>query len=358
MSRMRVLAGMALVLGLTVTLVWALRPVPLSVDLALAVRAPMQVSISAEGVTRVRDPHVITAPISGATIRAPVQVGDRVMRGETVVAVIRPAVPDLMDARSRAQAEAAIAEAEAGVTVAEANLERAASALEHAQGQYARGEGLALAGTIPQRMFDDLRAALDQARQALASAEAEHRLRLASLQRARAQLVGPEATALPDGAAGDCCVQLHATLTGTVLEVSDRNVRQVTAGTPLVTIGDITDLEIEVDLLSTDALRVSPGTLARVTRWGAKVNWRRVCAGSSLPPSPASRRWGSRSSACACNWTSSRPLKALSGWAINTACMSRCASGKARRRCRCRTARSFGKAMAGRCFARRRAGCC
>ncbi len=270
MSRTRMLIGAALAIGLIAAIVWALRPEPLAVDLAEVQRGPMQVTLSAEGITRVRDPYVITAPIAGTTIRSPVQVGDNVVGGETVVAVLQPVAPELMDARTRAQAEAAISEAEAGVTVARTNLDRAASALEHAQREFIRGEGLALAGTIPQRMLDDLTAALDQARQNMASAEAELSLRLATLRRAEAQLVGPDTLSLLNGEANECCVQLRAPLSGVVLDVTDRNARQVIAGTPLVTIGDITDLEIELDLLSTDALRIRPGTAALITRWGGE----------------------------------------------------------------------------------------
>ena len=270
MSGKRIWFITALMVGIVALLAWAFRPEPLAVDLAVATRGPMEVTLSAEGVTRVRDPYVITAPISGSTTRAPVQVGDHVTQGETVVAVIQPAAPDLMDARSRAQAEAAIAEAEAAVRVSEANLERAGATLEHARSQYTRGEGLARAGTIAQRMLDDLAAELEQAQQGLASAEAQRRLSLASLERARAQLVGPDALQLPNGVSGECCVQIRAPLTGLVLDVPDRNARQVTAGAPLLTIGDITDLEIEVDLLSTDAVRVATGTPARVTRWGGE----------------------------------------------------------------------------------------
>ncbi len=265
---MRIIIGSGVALLLGGALVWALRPEPLAVDLAQATRAPLEVRLSTEGMTRVREPYVITSPISGTTTRAPVQVGDAVVQGETVVAVIQPASPELMDARTRAQAEAAVAEAEAAINVAEANITRATLALEHAQSQYARGEGLARAGTIPQRMLDDLRAELEQARQALTSAEAERSLSMASLTRARAQLVGPDALDLPGGTAGECCVQLRAPLTGTVLDIPDRNARQVTAGMALMTIGDLRDLEIRVDLLSNDALRLRPGTSARVTRWG------------------------------------------------------------------------------------------
>lgn len=265
---MRIIFGGGVALLLGGALIWALRPEPLAVDLVQVTRAPLEVRLSTEGVTRVREPYVITSPISGTTTRSPVQVGDSVVQGETVVAVIQPASPELMDARTRAQAEAGIAEAEAAVNVAEANITRATLALEHAQSQYARGEGLSRAGTIPQRMLDDLRAEVEQARQALSSAEAERNLSMASLTRARAQLVGPDARDLSHGMAGECCMQLRAPLTGTVLDIPDRNARQVSAGMALMTIGDLQDLEIRVDLLSHDALRLRPGSTARITRWG------------------------------------------------------------------------------------------
>jgi HlyD family secretion protein len=258
-------AGGALLAG---ALVWALWPKPQPVDMAPVTRGPLEVVLLAEGITRVRDPYTITAPIAGTTTRSPVQIGDQVQAGETVVAVIQPADPALMDARSRAQAEAAIVEAEAAVVLAQTNISRAESALAHARHQYERGQGLAQAGTIAQRMLEDLAQAVTAATQTVAVAQAEHDLARAALARAQAQLTGPAPQRLPTDPPGECCVQLLAPLTGTVLDVTDRNARQVAAGTPLLTLGNITDLEIETDLLSADALRVPPGARALVERWG------------------------------------------------------------------------------------------
>jgi HlyD family secretion protein len=263
--KITVASGAATLAG---ALIWALWPMPQPVDIAPVTRGPLEVVLLAEGVARVRDPYTITAPISGTTTRSPVEIGDQVQAGETVVAVIQPADPALMDARSRAQAEAAIAEAEAAVALAQTNIARADSALAHAAAQYARGQGLAQAGTIAQRMLEDLAQAVTAASQTVAVAQAEHDLARAALLRAQAQLTGPDPHPLPDAAPGACCVQLRAPLTGTVLNVTDRNARQVAAGTPLLTLGDITDLEIETDLLSADALRVAIGARAMVERWG------------------------------------------------------------------------------------------
>ncbi|EKD60751.1 MAG: Efflux transporter, RND family, MFP subunit, partial [uncultured bacterium] len=106
-------ALIATFLAAIAALVWAFLPQPLLVEITTIRRGAMQVSVSAEGVTRIRDPWTVTAPLTGTVARSPVQVGDAVKRGETTVAVIRPAEPAFLDARARAQAEAAVVEAEA-----------------------------------------------------------------------------------------------------------------------------------------------------------------------------------------------------------------------------------------------------
>lgn len=124
---------MLLLIGLGVVLVGGLlwvtfRTEPVLVDLEEAVIAPMQVTIDVDGKTRIRDIYEISAPITGLAQRSPVEVGDQVMAGETVVAVVEPIEPSLLDARSRLQADAAIREAEARLLVAQTEL---ASAEEH-----------------------------------------------------------------------------------------------------------------------------------------------------------------------------------------------------------------------------------
>lgn len=268
MSMMRKL-GMTLVAAvLLAALGWALWPQPLPVDLAPVTRGPMQGAILAQGVTRVRDPYAITAPITGTATRSPVEAGDQVVAGETVVAVIRPADPALMDVRSRAQAEAAVAEAQAAVALAQSNLRQAESGLGHSQVQLDRGRTLAERGTIPLRMLEDIEAAHLSAQQTLDAARSQLDLNRAALARAQAQMMGPQAQHDPDPEPGACCVQIIAPQSGIVLEVSDQSARLVQAGTPLLTIGNLDEMEIELDLLSTDAVQVPRGARALVERWG------------------------------------------------------------------------------------------
>ncbi|MDP3860717.1 MAG: HlyD family efflux transporter periplasmic adaptor subunit [Phaeovulum sp.] len=252
--------------GAAAAFAWAMRPVPLDVDLVTVARAPMAVTVSAAGMTRVREPWTVSAPLTGTVARSPLQVGDAVVAGQTVVAEIEPAAPALLDARARGQAEAAVTEAEAALRLSEVNLERAKADLDYADGQLARTRELAARGIVAQSALEasqQLQATRAAARDA---AEFELALQRATLARAQALLVGPEA-ALGKGTE-QCCVQIFAPHSGRVLSIVDESARLVQAGSPLLTIGDLTDLEIEVDLLSADAVRVPAGALAEVERWG------------------------------------------------------------------------------------------
>ena len=260
---------MALIgVALAGALVWGLWPQPQPVDLAAVARGPMQGTITAQGVTRVRNPYAITAPITGTATRSPVEVGDQVIAGETVVAVIQPADPALMDARTRAQAEAAIVEAQAAVGVAQSNLQQSESALAHAARELERSRALVERGTIPRRMFEDFEAAYLSAEQGRATADAQLALSRAALSRAEAQLLGPQPLLAPNGAVTECCVRIVAPQSGIVLAVTDQSARLVQAGSPLLTIGNLDELEIELDLLSTDAVQVPPAARALIERWG------------------------------------------------------------------------------------------
>ncbi len=251
--------------GIVGGLVWALRPGPLEVDMTQVTAGPMQVTVAAEGVTRVREPYLVTAPISGMATRSPLHVGDAVVRGETVVALIQPAEPAFLDARSRAQAEAAVDESQAALQLAQVNLARAQADLDYAESQLARNRELAARGTIPQRMLEDTQQMVETQRATLEAAVSEVAMRQATLIRTQAQLLGPEGSIREPG---DCCIDLTAPQSGTVLSVENESARLVQAGEALLSIGDLNDLEIEVDLLSQDAVRLAPGASAFIERWG------------------------------------------------------------------------------------------
>lgn len=238
----------------------------MAVDLAPVVRGPMEVSVGADGVTHIRDRYDVSAPVTGTLARAPVEVGDKVVKDQTVVASIRPLEPAFLDARARAQAQAAVEEAKASLDLARARLAEAETSQTHADSTYARAKSLAAGGTIPRQMLEDAQAARDAAKAAVDAARSAVDLQQATLNRMQAQLLSPagDGQTVPTG----CCVDLRAPATGTVLSLASSSARPVQAGETLMSIGNLDDLEIVVDLLSSDAVKVAVGAPARVERWG------------------------------------------------------------------------------------------
>jgi HlyD family secretion protein len=263
----------SLIVGLGLLLVGGLlwvtfRPVPVLVDLYEARLAPMQVTVDVDGKTRIRDLYEISAPITGIAQRSPVAVGDEVVAGETVVAVVEPVEPTLLDARSRLQADAAVREAEAALLVAQTELASAEEHRRRAQSQFDRTERLVSQGVLSPTRLEDAREGLATANAAEAAALAGISMAQSSLEWAQAQLIEPGSDQDPDGV---CCVPLYAPTNGRVLDIEQISARPVIAGSRLVTIGDPTDLEIVADVLSVDAVRLSLGADATVERWGGPV---------------------------------------------------------------------------------------
>lgn len=244
------------------------RPVVVPVDIATAARGSLEVTVNADGMTRIKDVYEVSAPVSGQVLRAPVKIGDAVVAGTTVVARIQPGEPAFLDERARAQAEAAVAQAEAAQLLAEASLRAAEADLNNAQRQFDRIYALHERQATSDAQLDAAEVALDVAGAQFDSARATQRMRESELAAARAVLVEPtgDGTAKPDTTA--CCITLTAPVSGQVLSVVNESARMVSAGTPLLTIGPRNDLEITVDLLSTDAVRIAAGAQAYVERWG------------------------------------------------------------------------------------------
>jgi HlyD family secretion protein len=245
--------------------VYALMPKPVGVDVAAVDRGPIEVTVDEEGVARIRDVYRISAPVAGQLQRFPLEVGDPVEAGVTVVAEIRPSAPAFLDERSRRELEAAASAAEAAVDLAVAEVSRAEAQLRLAEGDLARAEQLSTSGTISARAMDKAVSDAETARAQLKQAQASLELRRSELASAEARLIQP-------GQAGDaeagCCIQLRAPVDGAVLAVHAESAQVVPAGALIAEVGDPDDLEIVVDVLSTDAVRIAPGAEARIEGWG------------------------------------------------------------------------------------------
>lgn len=251
-------------------LVWVgFRTDPVPVDLFAVTSGPMQVTVDVAGKTRVRNIYEIAAPIAGRARRSPVAVGDPVVAGETVVAVVEPVAPGLLDARSRLQADAQVNEATAALHVAETDLRRAQEELIHATSQLDRTRTLVERGVSSVTMLEDAAQRHAVAGATVDAAQARIDMARGALESAQAALIEPFSDAAD---AESCCVPLLAPVDGVVLNVDVISARPVMAGTRLVTIGNPQDLEIVADLLSLDAVGLHPGALAQVERWGGDMS--------------------------------------------------------------------------------------
>lgn len=257
-------------------LAWAFWPQPVPVDIAGIAEGTLEVTVDEEGMTRIRDIYTVSAPLAGKVLRSPREVGDEVVAGQTVVAVIQPTAPAFLDARARREAEAAISAAEAAVSLAEAQVGEAQSQLDFAESESRRADELARRGTISERAHEQARLQVDTARARLASMQASLAVRQRELDSARARLIGPETEEGPGPASDSCCVQVHAPVDGEVLSIPTESEQVVAAGTPLVEIGHPQNLEVVVDLLSMDAVRLPPRADARLDGWGGPVLTARV----------------------------------------------------------------------------------
>ncbi len=248
--------------------VWALWPQPVPVDTALLAHGPLEVTVEDEGMTRVRDVYTVSAPITGKILRPPQKVGDEVIAGKTIVAVLQPSDLQFLDVRTQRVNEAAIEAAEAAVTFAEAQVAQARSQLVFTQGDLRRATELSARQAIAERTLDKAKLDVTSAEAALTSAIATLEVRRQELESARARIIPPG----QQNAGGPaCCIQVPSPISGRVLKVIAENEQVVQAGAPLIDIGDPGALEITVDLLSRDAVRVDAGALARIENWGGEI---------------------------------------------------------------------------------------
>ncbi|MCR8548187.1 HlyD family efflux transporter periplasmic adaptor subunit [Salipiger sp. P9] len=269
-NRTRLLLWSLAALLLGGALVVAFWPRATLVDLGTVTRGPLTVTIDEEGRTQVHDVYVVSTPVAGRLLRVRALAGDTVAQGETV-AHMRPTNPDALDIRTREQASAAVDAARAALKVAEAEVNVAAADADLAQSEYERNQTLAKRGTVSAATLDRSRSETRAAAARLETAKAAVSMREAELANARAQLISFDDLGLAAAVAGDHAsdISLVAPVSGRILQVLQQSETILTAGTAVLEIGDIAhDLEIEVDLISSDAVQVRLGDRVMIDDWG------------------------------------------------------------------------------------------
>jgi HlyD family secretion protein len=239
--------------------VWTLRPRPIPSTTAIVTRGALVSTVSGEGRTRVRDLFIVAAPVDGQLDRISVRPADAIKMDDPV-AFIRPAASRPLDPRTRAEASAAAAAARAAVARAGASEQEARVALEHATSELETSRRLAQRGAVPSEEVTHRGHEADMRRSALEAATAAAGQTRAELMRALALL----GTASDPGQP----MAVHSPVSGTVLRLARESAGPVAAGTPLLEIGDVSRLEVDADLLSSDAAEVRQGATGTVTGWG------------------------------------------------------------------------------------------
>jgi HlyD family secretion protein len=259
-----IVAGLVALAG---ALAWAMWPKPVGVDFAQATRGPLLVTADEEGKTRIKDVYTVSAPIGGKLVRLSLEAGDRVKKDVTTVAVIEPNAPPFLDVRALRELEAQIEASKAAVALAEAEVRQAESELEFAENELTRARALMRSKTISERTMERARIDADTRRAILARAKSNLEVRKRELDSAQARQIGPEEAWKGEVPVG-CCVTVRAPVSGRVLRLIQESERVVLPGTPLVEIGDPANLELVVEYLSVDAVKVREGARAAVEGWG------------------------------------------------------------------------------------------
>jgi HlyD family secretion protein len=240
---------------------WAFRPRPVPADFGVVERGPLQVTVEDEGRTRVRDRFVVSAPVPGRMKRIELEPGDSVAAGKTVLAEFQPTDPALLDVRTRTELEGRVRAAESALGGARADRERIRADLAFAQSDLKRSNQLVKDRVIAPREMEAAERQAQSLERALQSADFAVRTAEHQLEVARAGLVQTRtgrSTAIP----------LYSPVDGVVLRRLQESETVVPTGQPLVEVGDVRNLEIVADFLSSAAVRVKAGHPTLIDQWG------------------------------------------------------------------------------------------
>lgn len=257
-----------LALCLAALIMAGLWPKPLPVQTQPVARGPMTVDVTEEGKTRIRSRYLVYPPTAGYLQRVGLRAGARIEAGKTVLAELTPEPTTFLAPRARAEALARIDAAEAAVLARRAEAQRVRASLELARTELRRMGALLQSGAVARQEWDraeNQARVLERGVQAASFAlqVSEHEARAARSALMHAATPGQGET-----------VPILAPVDGFVLSVMEENARAVSASTPIMEVGNPGDLEIEIELLSTDAVAVTPGAEALIEHWGGEGSLR------------------------------------------------------------------------------------
>lgn len=253
--------------GLLVWFVYAFMPTSIKVDVTAIGRGDIVVTIQDDGKTRVKDLYVISAPVAGRLLRIDKEVGDEVVGGKTVLATMLASTSAFLDSRSTESAKAGVRAAKAALELAESDARRAEAEVTFAKSDLNRIEPLFKGGTVSQSMMDRATLQLQQAESGLKASRAAINVRKAELANAEAVLAPPTED---NKGSGSDILRIKSPVSGAVFALHHESEGVVAAGTPLLSVGNASELEIVADFLSTSAVKVRKGAAVLIEGWGGE----------------------------------------------------------------------------------------
>ncbi len=247
-------------------IVYAFLPQPIAVDIATVERGALRVTVDEDGKTRIKERYIVSSPLSGRQLRIELNPGDEVRAGETLVASIEPTNPDLLDARTLAQTRAKVNAAEAALKRAGPDLEKARDAMSFAKSELDRITGLFQREVVSQSDFDNADLLYRTRAQEYKSAKFAEEISRFELELAKAALLRADPETKPESVTQH--FEIYSPISGRVLRVFQESATVLSAGAQLVELGDSTDLEVEVDVLSKDAVNIKPSSNVLLEQWG------------------------------------------------------------------------------------------
>ncbi|HKJ33163.1 MAG TPA: HlyD family efflux transporter periplasmic adaptor subunit [Balneolales bacterium] len=245
-------------------LLYGFWPRPVEVDAWEIKSEPFRVTIEEEGRTRVKDRYVITSPVSGIAMRLDRDVGDKVSKGETLLC-LEPLRSDVLDPRRRAEAQARVQATKAALEAAKETANAAKADADLAQNELKRMQGLFKEGSATQQMLDQAEANARRAKAHLTSSNFAVEVARYEYKAAQTTLRYSAAEGVRDTTAK---VPITSPVDGNILKIHHKSEGVVAAGQALVEVGNSRALEVETDVLSSDAVKIAPGTRVVYDRWG------------------------------------------------------------------------------------------
>lgn len=244
---------------------WMVMPGPVPVETAAVTKGRFVATVDDDGKTRVRQRYVVAAPLAGRLGRIRFKAGDQV-KADDVVATITPAPAPLLDPRSRREVEEQLGAAEANVERAKEVVARAQAQSAQASADLARTMALAASGAATAQARERAELAMRIAERDLRAAEYADHAAEHELSQLRAMLARYGSNTDTDAPADSWNVT--APVGGLVLKVTQESETTVQPGAALLELGDPRDLEVVIDVLSTDAVEIRPGAEVTIDRWG------------------------------------------------------------------------------------------